>query len=1008
MTASNPHAKRRPPAVHNEANMGRQSQQRIGNQVKRKFKLASNNNKKRKGGQQTLSGGAAFVPEKDCIVCHARHIRNHVLSTYRVPNRSHHVLCSKNSKTKGKGALTDSQLATLEDNQRFKALTQPITEAEKGSAKHLAKDGGKVFFAPRIAKKSPTTTTTTATNQNSQEMTFDFCQAVSKMVSDPNFVEKNKAKGAPLAMMAFANEVAEKIITPRRTLEYFADGIVMEVPPCDDSQEFNNPQCHSIIGQKLCCIDWERSHGTQQPCPDATCKGFLQNTTPQGTVSRSNYSKNKTLFPIFSLEDAPSWCIVMKLHCSCCKRDYDANDGEVLVNLPDHIADLCPVDTQCALSNFASHLSRTTTEVFSSIMLACGNGELCSKMLHNATNRAYIRRLKACCSKANAMEKKPVAHVEKDGCYVKTFPPLGDTVRDMWDASASSRTNAWRISDCERHTREIQGVRCENGIFCQDHTFEPIKNYQKRLGAKAAWTVGTGTGEIAAVALVPTTKTKDFSHAAKQLFSRPRFSPGFMHSDTWPNKNRFWQLISPGMEGRLGLFHYEQRIVTTLRKKHIDTSDAVRDLTSAIYMYHAPDYEKLLSALKEGTLSSDGHKYSSEEIAEMKGTKMFRDRYSKYLRKELCSTQTTIQNLDDWFCKHKVTSSDDTRPAGGRLDPVRMVTLFAADTKSAVANCKLKAQCLSDPLPLAEMCDEVLPNPNSKHQLSEFLSKRGESKLESFHDRFAHFANCGMRDTLADSLNLAGTARFNLSIRHKRSFLTPKNPCENTENVNLINRKKMPAGWEKVVPFYNQTELWYVNNAAQKVGCPLPFPAAEQLQPDNGERFFSQHMETLKQIGSSRGENDECLCDLCNNATTAASSMQQPPQKENATAPTTVVAHPPPPTTTTNPNRAERCTTPTAKAPQQRIAKPDAHRRVGAPAVTPQPPLPPTFPMIAPQPFVHHPPLHFYCVSPVTLPPVCCSKYKEWLNNRVGRPPHHPLCTNRQHIKQTKPHMAPL
>jgi len=78
---------------------------------------------------------------------------------------------------------------------------------------------------------------------------------------------------------------------------------------------------------------------------------------------------------------------------------------------------------------------------------------------------------------------------------------------------------------------------------------------------------------------------------------------------------------------------------------------------------------------------------------------------------------------------------------------------------------------MSDPSPLQDMCNEILPNPNSSHQLVEHLSLRGESKLEAFHDRFAHFANCRMRASLADNLNLAGTARYNLLIMSSMWFI---------------------------------------------------------------------------------------------------------------------------------------------------------------------------------------------------------------------------------------------
>jgi len=52
-----------------------------------------------------------------------------------------------------------------------------------------------------------------------------------------------------------------------------------------------------------------------------------------------------------------------------------------------------------------------------------------------------------------------------------------------------------------------------------------------------------------------------------------------------------------------------------------------------------------------------------------------------------------------------------------------MVSLFTSETKTAMENCKLKARCISDPLPFEDMQDIIPPNPCSKHKLNEFLSK---------------------------------------------------------------------------------------------------------------------------------------------------------------------------------------------------------------------------------------------------------------------------------------------
>jgi len=207
-------------------------------------------------------------------------------------------------------------------------------------------------------------------------------------------------------------------------------------------------------------------------------------------------------------------------------------------------------------------------------------------------------------------------------------------------------------------------------------------------------------------------------------------------------------------------------------------------LLSAMHCYEPNDCERLLRKLKDGSLSSKGKRHTASETQDMKSTKTFRERHSKCLRKQFRSPETMRQNFDVWFCRWKVTSSSADHPAHGRLDPIHLCPSFTSETKEAVENCKEKAQCTHDPLPLKPMHDTILPHPNSKHQLTECLSLRGESKLESFHDHSGNFANTGMRNSLADNLNLMGTARHNLAIHHKQSLILKpgiENPANNPE-----------------------------------------------------------------------------------------------------------------------------------------------------------------------------------------------------------------------------------
>ena len=119
-------------AAQNAENMGRQSQHRVSNQHKRKFKLCNNkkSSKPRAGDQLTLEGTVAFQSERDCKICKAKVIKK-FLPTYTIPKRAHHDLCILNTKTHGLGALTEQSINSLADNKRHKALTAPIRPEER-------------------------------------------------------------------------------------------------------------------------------------------------------------------------------------------------------------------------------------------------------------------------------------------------------------------------------------------------------------------------------------------------------------------------------------------------------------------------------------------------------------------------------------------------------------------------------------------------------------------------------------------------------------------------------------------------------------------------------------------------------------------------------------------------------------------------------------------------------------------------------------------------------------
>ena len=541
--------RQQPLSTLDQNTMGPQSQNRLTLMARTHQMQGSSHKKRKKGGQLTLFGGNAFDPESDCEVCKGR-------LGGRIVHRAHHKLCPNNRRTKG--MTSEETLKQIKNDEALKKhFNTPLTAEEKASSRCLSKDAGDAFFAARqpttIAKtmKSPppTTTTTTTTTTN----TVAFCREVTAKLNQQSFVDGCSQNRAPLAMLAFASVVVEKIVRDKtRVFDFFKD-LTLEVPPTQDM--YDNPHYHSIVGQQLLLVDWIKTHGFEIKCPGCDV-GSLVN-------DRTNFSKNKVLFPMFRINGPPSWCMVMSMTCGCCRRWHWANGAETLTRVPAYAAASHPVEIKHALAK-SCHIGRDASQVFDELVTTCGNGDLCSRLLCNAANRAHLERVSSCCSCQNKWPGSVTQKCIADTEHLQACPPLGDAVRDACDEASSSNNTPWNTSDHDRHVREIQGVSCSR-LCAEDHTRQVCKNHFRRrqLGAVALWDVATETGEIATAVTAPSTQTRHLSHAAIQLSKRDCFNPKAMHSDRWPTKTECWsKAFGANLEGHLGLFHFAQRVTT--------------------------------------------------------------------------------------------------------------------------------------------------------------------------------------------------------------------------------------------------------------------------------------------------------------------------------------------------------------------------------------------------------------------------------------------------------------
>ena len=530
-------------STDNKSKMGIQSQKRqpANQAIKRKpeYQFACYQNQNRMiggtGANPFAFEGVAFDPVKHCAVCNAE------ANGRKKPHRRHHKQCPKNRKTKG--SKSDNDVKFDEADKKVAANnSKPFNGFNTSSAPPQVREYAQKMLAPLR---------TDHTNLH---------DAVRDAMSDPEFVSSatDRKSGAPLPIMAVVRHLVyhkEKKWFQPNTLEF-------KIPVVRYGQNID-PHYHSVEGQVILNVCWEEQFpGLEIVCPSCS-EGKLRR-------DRTNFSKNKRLFAIFKQGGAPTWAIVMTYKCTHCSLRYDANDGQLLMALPIHVRNAYPVYPKYADNTMSFHLDKPTSQILEGLMLTYGNGDKVSRMIYEGITSQHLEKFTAYLSEWKSLltmkgnEDAPPLYPDLHGDFITTWPPSGDSLRDLYERAAISRCNQYGVSDKDRCTREIQSVTTTK-MFAQDHTMEPIKNYKKSLGAHAVWDSATETGEIATAVCVRNTKTAEFAHAAKALVRRHGFEPVVMYSDTWPNKLKFWKLLfGDDLKGCLGLYHFQQRIIKTI------------------------------------------------------------------------------------------------------------------------------------------------------------------------------------------------------------------------------------------------------------------------------------------------------------------------------------------------------------------------------------------------------------------------------------------------------------
>jgi hypothetical protein len=610
-----------------------------------------------------------------------------------------------------------------------------------------------------------------------------------------------------------------------------------------------NPLYESIQGTPIFITRWELNvPNLVMSCPESECtRGILLSTKFRSAKIASS------VMPIFSISGQTGWQIGSSYICNECSCKVRSTDGTFLRrSLPGWLSRSLPLDPKWVNPTNHFQLHQDTAKVTEKVMLTESSGDWMSESLYECQNDFFIELEGSYYTGHLTGMVFPDFPLIKD--WRGQFPPSGKQIRELAELAAKSRNTLSGISDDERHKRELQGQGCKTS-FVIDHTFSALSNYPSQLGAKAICTQGVDGGRVSSVVLVDSTAIIEAAHAVEQCARRPNYRPRVMYSDIFPKLHDFFQLIfGVQLLGRLGLFHFINRILRHMRPDNPSYWAAVRALKRCIYRYFEEDEDKVIAALKDGTMNGTSH--SDEEIRELRDSPKWTNRYGCLMRKFIYPWDTIKANMATWWIENKVEASDGEPPGKGILH--NGLSLFMPGARAALHAGYESAAYLADLLD--NMYNRLEPTPFSKHGLSKWVAVRGESSLEKFHHLLAHFGNMGMRRELADSLGYRGTCRYNSKLEWKWTPL-----ADRPEEIGDV-----PSRFREYPCFYDHSALSENNSRAQRCGSPdvVRHTQVKLLKPDNGEVFFSEYLlqqRQRKKDFETHSTNSRCQCNLCAN-----------------------------------------------------------------------------------------------------------------------------------------------
>lgn len=863
---------------NNNKNMGIQSQNREGAIKACKKRATQRKGKARpKYHQSAVPGGTIFISWQHCKVCKAERLLLIKGEKITIPHRAHHVRCPRNRTTRGASAtkvaserdsislmLTNraglntplgrqlnAQMPSVNFLRPYPLLNPPRrpppAPKPRSEVVDLETNGSgfeqatQIENPPSIREVIDERIDAYKKDQNKYPY-LGTCKYPMALTCAIGYIVKAFEHMKPKATQAPLPSSSDFIEAISRYHKYFPPGVCSFQFPPDivGGNKPPSPHYHSIVGESFLYIDWKLI----DPSLELYCLKCVEEGTPKTDCwlqhERTNWSKNKALFPIWTATGRPTLAVVMQYKCMKCGVILGANDGRVLAILPAAVRAIYPTDPKYSTGTFHFHLD--LSDDLEALMKTYANARFVGNKLYQKLGLQYTRKVDSYLSLKPAQDYVSFLEFRRG-----ISPPNYKAIGFYFTQACYSSLTPYGYSQVDRITREMQNVQVSNSdmIAC-DWTFQAIKNFNLP-GAKAIFTANVGkTNEIFTLAIVASTAISQVSHMLVEILQkRENFNPKVLYHDTCPNNQDFFKaLFGANIDIRLGLFHLLHRIVDTLDNKCDWYWKALVSLKKTVYKYNDDNYASLLTSLGDGSFDMKGKKYTPREIDDLRHSKRWRERCDPFLKKEIKSGPVIGQAIEEWIVEFK-----DKSDSMGR-------SLFTRNTEKIAREQVKKVQWVADPSGVP-VYRKIPAGKKSKHQLPKWLSNRPESGLEKFHQFLAHMANTGSGRELADALTFAGTGDHNIKARWREHVNKAK--LEGREIPGTVELEGEP-------PFWDHSYLYLLNRRAESLGLQPIFDFVTPPSDDNGEVFLSEYFEQQKRqnetVGCDKGTKF-CNCRIC-------------------------------------------------------------------------------------------------------------------------------------------------